>query len=62
MATLTRPIALLGHDGGRAERSLHGRGARGGDAEAQLRGMASAGVSDEAYRRAYRECMSARGF
>jgi hypothetical protein len=61
MATLTRPIALLGHDGGRAERSLHGRGARG-EPRRSLRGMASAGVSDEAYRRAYRECQSARGF
>lgn len=36
--------------------------ARAGDAEVPLRGMAAAGVSDEAYRRAYRECMKARGF
>ena len=37
-------------------------GAPPGETEVQLRGMASAGVSDEAYRRAYQECMKARGF
>ncbi len=32
------------------------------DAGPRRRGVASAGASDEPYRRAYRECMKARGF
>jgi hypothetical protein len=34
----------------------------GGAADVQLRGLSSAGMADEAYKRAYRDCMKARGF